>query len=305
MVSVIFLMKKNDSWSFFKNFLDNHRSNLANLVWICKTLFYIMEHSPSNINSVEKALKILAAFQADRPIWGVRELSTHLNFSPATVQRLLQTLKQYHFVDQDPQTRQYRLGNIYFSFLHTLQSTFPISQAALSQMTRLLAATQETVHLNVIDGMQRICIETLESPQFLKGSMPIGSRSPLYAGASSKCLLAFSSRDFIESYLGMTELAPLTAQTISDKKTLLSNLEQVRAQGYASSLGERNPGLGSLSAPIFNHRGILLAALSLAVPEIRYQDKLHRQSCLAELLQTAEAISRVMGFHAPPSPLRQ
>jgi IclR family KDG regulon transcriptional repressor len=259
-----------------------------------------MEHSASNLNSVEKALNILAAFQTDRPIWGVRELSSHLGFSPATVQRLLQTLKQYHFVDQDPQTRQYRLGNIYFSFLHTLQSTFPIGQAALPQMNRLLAATQETVHLNVIDGMQRVCIETLESPQSLKASMPIGSRSPLYAGASSKCLLAFSSQDFIDSYLVKAKLTPLTDRTIPDAKILRSELEQVRTQGYALSLGERNPGLGSLSAPIFNHRGILLAAVSLAIPEIRYKDEGHRQFCFSELLQAAQAISMIMGYHAPP-----
>lgn len=261
-----------------------------------------MKQDPSTLNSIEKALKILFAFQADRPIWGVRELSGHLGFSPATVQRLLFTLKQYHFVDQDPQTRQYRLGNIYFSFLHTLQSTFPISQAALPQMTRLLAATQETVHLNVIDGMQRLCIETLESLQFLKASMPIGSRSPLYAGASSKCLLAFSSQDFISSYLDKTRLTLLTERTIPDKHLLLSELEQVRKNGHASSLGERNPGLGSLSAPIFNHRGILLAAVSLAIPEIRYQDEAHRRFCLAELLTAACAVSKVMGCHVSSGP---
>jgi DNA-binding IclR family transcriptional regulator len=155
------------------------------------------------------------------------------------------------------------------------------------------------VHLNVIDGMQRLCIETLESLQFLKASMPIGSRSPLYAGASSKCLLAFSSPDFIDSYLRKAELAPLTEDTIRDKMALLAELEQVRVQGYAASLGERNPGLGSLSAPIFNHRGILQAALSLAIPEIRYAQEPHRRFCLTQLLQAAEAISRAMGFCAP------
>ncbi|MGD9210634.1 MAG: IclR family transcriptional regulator [Desulfobacteraceae bacterium] len=254
-----------------------------------------MKYTSSNTNSVEKALTILLAFTANRPVWGVRELSAHLNFSPATVQRLLTTLKNYAFVNQNPETRQYCLGNIYFNFLHALQSSNPISHLALPYMKKLASATQETVHLNVIDGMERICIENIESMQYLKASMPIGSRSPLYAGASSKCLLAFSSPEFIDNYVKQIKLVPLTNETIINKKVLLRELHQIKLQGYAISLGERNPGLGSLSAPIFNHNHNLLAALSLAVPEIRFKKESHRHNGLNLLTQTARTISKAMG----------
>lgn len=254
-----------------------------------------MKQSPSGLNSVEKALWILQAFQIQRPSWGVRELSAHIGFSPATVQRILKTLKAYAFVDQDPETRQYRLGNIYFNFLHTLQSTYPITQAALPFMKRLLSQTQETVHLNVIDGMDRICIDTIESPQNLKASMPIGSRSPLYAGASSKCLLAFSTPDFIENYLEKVKFYQITENTITRIRQFRTELTSIYRKGYATSLGERNPGLGSLSAPVLNHRGVLLASLSLAIPEIRYKDDTHRNLCLKGLLDTAQDLSNMMG----------
>lgn len=257
-----------------------------------------MEQTSSNINSVEKALTILMAFKGNRSIWGVRELSTHLGFSPATVQRLLTTLKNYAFVDQDPDTRQYRLGNVYFSFLHTLQSSNSVNRMALAHMKQLVSATQETVHLNVIDGMERICIETIESMQFLKAGMPIGSRSPLFAGGSSKCLLAFSSAEFIDSYLAQAKLVALTHDTVTDKKTLQRDLRQIKLQGYAISLGERNPGLGSLSAPIFDHNDLLLAAVSLAIPEIRFMDEDHRHFCLNQLIHTAKAVSKAMGSAA-------
>ena len=132
-----------------------------------KTVFCNMKQSPSGFNSIEKALRILQAFQIQRPSWGVRELSSHLGFSPATVQRILKTLKAYAFVDQDPETRQYRLGNIYFNFLHTLQSTYPITQAALPFMKRLLSHTQETVHLNVIDANTIHTIDHVKMNRFL------------------------------------------------------------------------------------------------------------------------------------------
>ena len=261
-----------------------------------KTVSYIMKQNKSSFNSVEKALKILLTFQPQQSSCGVRELSAHLGFSPATVQRILQTLKAYAFVDQDPETKRYRLGNIFFQFLDILQSTYTITQAALPFMKKLLSATQETVHLNVIDSMERVCIDSIESPQYLKAGMPIGNRSPLYAGASPKCLLSFSTQDFIENYLKQVKFTPLTENTITCKARLRSEITAIKKRGYAQSLGERNPGLGSLSAPVVNHRGMILAAISLAIPEIRFKDNNHRNLCRKELLSVTKEFSKTMGF---------
>jgi DNA-binding IclR family transcriptional regulator len=250
----------------------------------------------AHFNSIEKALQILLAFQAERTSWGVRELSAQLGFSPATVQRILQVLKANGFVEQDAATRQYRLGFVYYGFLHALKGTYPITRASQPFMQRLVTRTRETVHLNIREGTDRVCIDNMESPQTLKATMPIGSRSPLYAGGSSKCLLAFCEAEFREQYLeNLTAIPPLTHHTVTDLDALRAELAQIAAQGYAVSLGERNPGLGSLSAPVFNHRGQLLATLSLALPEIRYKDDRHREFCLQELCQTAREFSQVMG----------
>jgi len=255
-----------------------------------------MKQKRPNLNSVEKALKILLAFQSQQSSWGVRDLSAHLDFSPATVQRTLQTLKAYAFVDQDPDSRQYRLGNIYFQFLDTLQSTYPITHAALPFMRSLSSLTQETVHLNVIDGMERICIDSIESPQYLKASMPIGNRSPLYAGATPKCLLAFSTQNFIDNYVKQAKFTLLTENTITNIKIFRSEIAAIRKRGYAKSLGERTPGIGSISAPVVNYRGVILAAISLAIPELRFKNNNHRNLCLKKLLNVTKNFSKTMGY---------
>lgn len=255
-----------------------------------------MQQNQPQINSIEKALRVLLAFQKDRPSWGVRELSTHLGFSPSTVQRILRTLKVYNFVSQDAATRHYRLGKVYFSFLNTLQSTYPIIQTSIPFLKQLLKATGETVHLNIMDGNERVCINTLESSQALKASMPIGSRSPLYAGASSKCLLAFSDQRFQEQYMDTIDPVPVTVNTITDKETLREDLHRIRQTGYAKSLGERNPGLGSLSAPVLDYRGKVLGTISLAIPEIRFGDSVHQEFCVRNLLDVVREFSKTMGF---------
>lgn len=255
-----------------------------------------MKQKISNINSLEKALKLLLLFTEGQPQWGVREMSAHVGFSPATVQRLLKTLKAYDFVRQSAASRRYRLGNIYFRFFHALQSSYSIIQAALPVMTRLSAATRETVHLNILEGLERVTIETIESALPLKAGMPIGSRAPLYAGASAKCLLAFSAAPFRNRYVGEVHLQPFTARTIRSRNTLLKALALIREKGYAKSLGERNPGLGSLSAPIFNHDGCIMAAISLAVPEIRFKAVKRQERYLTALMKAAAEISTMAGY---------
>ncbi len=251
------------------------------------------------LTSIEKAIKVLLAFDQQHPAWGVRNLSTHLGFSAATVQRILQTFKIYHLVDQNPGTRQYRLGSAFYHFIQILQQSYPITRIAPEFMQKLASETGETAHINIIEGKSRVCIDSVESNQALKASMPVGSRSPLYAGASSKCLLAFSKPDFIESYLSNINPEPLTANTIVDLEKLRSELRRIRSNGYAQSMAERSPGLGSISVPIFNHQGLLVAALSLAIPEIRYKDTAHRHFCLAKTLAIARNISQVIGFRVP------
>ncbi len=262
-----------------------------------------MEQKPASPNAVQKALRVLMAFLGGHPVWGVRELSAHLGFSQATVQRLLKELKRYSFVDQDQETRRYRLGQVYFRFLYVLQSSYPFISVAKSYLQDLAQRTRETVHLNLIEGAERICVESVESPQRLRASMPIGEKSPLYAGASAKCLLAISSKKFIEDYLERTKLIPLTFNTRTDVQVIRRELQHFRRQGYVTSLGERSPGLASLSAPVFDHGGVLLASLSVTMPESRFDDQGHRQFCLRALLTTAAALSQTMGyFGAEPKP---
>ncbi len=246
-------------------------------------------------NAIEKALQILLAFRSDRPGWGVRELASHTGFSPATVQRVLKSLKAYHFVEQDPETRQYRLGHVYFRFVEVLQSEYPVTREAAPLMRRLRYETGETVHLNVIDGRERVCIDSVESLQALKAGMPIGNRSPLYAGASSKCLLAFSPDPFVRSYLDQAPWTPLTPNTPSDPEALWNQIQAIRRRGYAESLAERTLGLGSLSVPVFGYGGHLVAALSLAIPELRFRDPEHKARCLERLLAAGRELSHRIG----------
>lgn len=246
-------------------------------------------------NAIEKALEILLKFQDIKASWGTRELSGELGFSPATVQRILSALKSYGFVRQDARTRQYSVGNIFYRFLENLNHSNSLTGIGRQFMEEVAKKTGETVYLNIIQENLRICIDTIESTRNLKAGMPIGNQSPLYAGASAKCLLAFSSDVFQKEYFAAVTPSPVTDSTIVDPESLAAELSRIRTRGYAVSLGERTPGIGSVSAPVFDYNGRILAGLSLAVPEIRTRDKKHFSYCITLLTDAAQAFSRAMG----------
>jgi len=247
------------------------------------------------LNAIEKALEIMLKFQDIKASWGIRELSGELGFSPATVQRILTVLKSYGFVRQDARTRQYFVGNIFYRFLENLNHSNNLTGIGRPFLEELARQTHETVYLNVIQGTLRICIDSIESTRVLKAGMPVGNQSPLYAGASAKCLLAFSSEAFQQEYFAGISPTPMTDNTIVDRNALEAELKKIVLRGYAVSLGERTPGIGSVSAPVFDYRERVLASLSLAVPEIRTRDKTHFSYCINVLMDAARAFSRAMG----------
>ncbi len=254
------------------------------------------ENKKNNLNSIEKAIHVLLKFQKSGATHGIRELSSELGFSPATVQRILKTLKNHDFVRQDEGTRQYYIGNIFYSFLRALHRSNNLTSIARRFMEDLAVKTRETAHINIVEEKHRLCIDTIESPQTLKAGMPMGHRSPLYAGASAKCLLAFLSPDYIENYIETTLLEPLTGNTISDMKDLKEEIDKIQTQGFAVSLGERTPGLGSLSAPVFDNTGVVVASLSLAIPEIRFSQNEYLDECINILVNVAKSFSESMGY---------
>ncbi len=252
----------------------------------------------NSLNSIEKAIKVLLKFRQSGATHGIRELSSELGFSPATVQRILKTLKKHDFVRQNPGNRQYYIGNIFYSFIQALQRSNNLTGIARHFIEELAHKTKETSHINIIEAGHRLCIDTIESPRNLKAGMPVGNRSPLYAGASAKCLLAFSSGEFIDNYIEATILKPVTENTISDVQELRDELKRIKEQGFAKSLGERTPGLGSLSAPVFDNSGVVLASLSLAIPGIRFSKDEYLDECINILTSVAKSFSESMGYNS-------
>jgi len=163
----------------------------------------------------------------------------------------------------------------------------------LEELHRL---TQETVNLYVLDGLERVCVDRIESPQRLRVIVHIGERMPLYAGSAGKAILAFVPSEVLERIL-QRPLERMTDNTITDPEKLLQELCSIRSRGYATSRSERFTDVLGLAAPVFDSTANVVASLNVAGPLVRFADAEVAQYA-PKVIELASEVSRSMGYVA-------
>jgi DNA-binding IclR family transcriptional regulator len=118
----------------------------------------------------------------------------------------------------------------------------------------------------------------------------LGRPSIAHATSAGKVMLAFSGRELPDG-----PLRAYTSRTITDPQALAAEIEQVRARGYAQAVGEREPGLTAIAAPVRSARGELEAIVALQGPSERFDDEAVARA-LPFLLERAGAVSRELGW---------
>jgi DNA-binding IclR family transcriptional regulator len=163
-------------------------------------------------------------------------------------------------------------------------------------MEKLRDKSGEEIALYVIEGDRRICVERVESLHEIAKVGPVGTYYPLHAGASGKVLLAYLPEDQRNAIVGKGRLEKYTALTITDKKKLEKDLKDIRKNGYAISRGEREPDAFSVTAPIWDAGGRVVASISISGPTFRLSDALLKQDIQA-IKDASEEISNKLGYN--------
>jgi len=227
----------------------------------------------SGIGVLDKAVGILHAI-AESPC-GLAELCERTGLPRATAYRLAAALEVHRLAGRDEDGR-WRLGPAVTELASYVSD--PLLAASASVLPQLRETTGESVQLYRREGTSRICIAALEPPAGLRDTVPVGARLPMTAGSGAKVLLAFSD--------AATQKAVLPKAMFTDRV-----LAEVRKRGWAQSVAEREPGVASVSAPVRDGRGVVVAAISVSGPI----DRMGRRPgarWAADLLAAAEALTR-------------
>jgi IclR family acetate operon transcriptional repressor len=223
---------------------------------------------------------------------GVTEIAGRLGLGKSTTHRLLTSLARVGVARVDPAARLYHLGYRPLRWTSSWLDRLDARTRALPHLRHLREKCQETVSLNLKEGLTRVAVERLEASQEVRFVADVGKPLALHTGAGGKAILAFLSPPEIDRVL---ETAGLPA---GDERALRRGLAGIRRTGVAVSFGERVPGSGAVSAPVFDHAGQAIGSVSILSVAVRLSPDTVRSH--TELVrQAAGAISLDLGWPGP------
>jgi DNA-binding IclR family transcriptional regulator len=246
--------------------------------------------------SVTRALRLLQAFDRYHSRRSVGELATHTGLHKSIVTRLMATLAREGFVAQDPATRHYRIGPMLFSVGSLYEPFAMYREVAEPVLSELANRTGYTSCVGVPIGSEVIMVAVVEAPltNGIRVSMVIGSRRPIYIGATGKVILSGMTDHQVRSILGNGALTQWTPHTPPTVEALLGELARIRRTGYATNREESTLGSGGVAAPIVDRTGAVSAGLVVTFP-VQFVSEEAMHLLAVQIVQAAQRISRQLG----------
>jgi DNA-binding IclR family transcriptional regulator len=246
------------------------------------------------VDAAAKALELLSVFSFREPRLSLAELAARTGIPRATAFRLLSTLEQAGFLAKDHGA--YQLGIKCFVLGNIVAGGLDLRETAHPHLVALRDATRETTQIAILDHWQVVYLERVLSPHpvvFMRARA--GAILPAYCTGLGKSLLAYSPAAEVEAWAATQKFPALTPRTITSAKRLLKDLAGIRERGYGLDEEEREKGVTCVAAPIFNHTGDVVAAISVAGPTERMPRALVGSDVAAAVVAAARAISIDLG----------
>jgi IclR family transcriptional regulator, KDG regulon repressor len=224
------------------------------------------------VKSVSRALDIIALVGMKKGGLGVTEIANQIDINKSSVFRTLSTLVQYGYIEQDCETGKYKLGYKFLDISSKLLESIDIRAEAKPFLEELENKTNEVIHLVVYDQGEVVYIEKLEGTETLRTHSKVGKRAPMHCTSVGKAILAHLPETDVLAILERKGMPYHTDHTITSIEAILQELKQIRQRGYALDLEENEYGITCIAAPVFDHLGKVVAAVSISGPTTRMTD---------------------------------
>jgi DNA-binding IclR family transcriptional regulator len=262
-----------------------------------KQVFIYQNDLSAMNNSVLRAVEILEYLAVAKRPCDLALISRDLRMNKSTLYRFLTTLVQAGYVAREETTGRYRLGAKVAWLAAQFLVAVDVRQIARPFLEQLAQVSGETVHLAILDRHEIMYIDKIDSQRAIRMASFVGSRAPIHSTAVGKVLLAYQPEAHRKQYIENVGLTACTAHTITDPTIFVDHLRQVREQGYAIDKLENEEGICCVAAPIYNHLGKVVAAISITGWNITMTDATI-QSMIPLVQEKCHAVSKELGYQA-------
>lgn len=242
------------------------------------------------VEAVSRAMLVLEVLRLGPVELTIDALASRTGISRAATEATLLTLERRGLVQRgsgDPST--FRLGLGWLRLADVKRRQLDIREVALPVMRRMRNAVDETVSLSVRMGSNRVNIEYAESDHEVRRIVQRGFHVALHVGAGGRSLMSGMEDEEVEAYLAPVALSQL------EKSKLIAAIQATRRDGHAIVEGDVASDIAAISAPVRNHVGEVVAAVTISLPHERLSAQM-RARCIKEVMRGAAEISQGMGY---------
>jgi IclR family pca regulon transcriptional regulator len=243
------------------------------------------------VQSVEKAMKVLTAFDGSKRQLSLSEISSFTALDMSATQRFTYTLAALGYLFKDPDSRKYELSPRLLDFTYHYLTSNDLVSRATPYLQQLGSETEEATNLTVLDDTDIVFVLRIVSRNVFNAHVITGSRLPAYCTAPGLAILATLPDGEIDDILSRTNLVPYTASTVYQPRKIKERLVQIRKQGYAHAEDEYFVSDISTAAAITNAHGRGIGAVNIAVARSRWRADRDEKRFADLVISTASAIS--------------
>jgi IclR family pca regulon transcriptional regulator len=243
---------------------------------------------PDFVQSLERGLAVIRAFDAAHPELTLSEVAAATNVTRAAARRFLLTLAELGYVRSDG--RLFSLTPKVLELGYAYLSSLSLPDVAEPHLETLAAEVNESSSISVLDRDDVVYVARVPVSRIMTVTISVGTRFPAYATSMGRVLLAGLPSDQLQEYLSRVRLQRLTSRTVSSVASLRAELARVKAQGWAIVNQELEEGLRAVAAPIRDRRERVIAAVNISTQASRTSLETMRRELLPPLLATVKRI---------------
>jgi IclR family transcriptional regulator, KDG regulon repressor len=223
------------------------------------------------VPALRRGLEILEAVGGSEHPPSAADLAAALDLPRTSVHELLRTLVSSGYLEELPGApRHYRLGIKPFELGNVYAAGLDLAREGRRAAQRVAEQCQETVHVAIRDGTDVIYVAKVDSTHPVRMVSATGRRLSAHVTAVGKMLLSTVPDEELDELYPEPALEPMTPDSITERDELRHVLDQVRRDGVAWDECESNAAVNCVAAPVFDHRGRMIAAMSISVPTVRW-----------------------------------
>ncbi len=246
---------------------------------------------------LDRTIAVLHAIADSDTDLAAVEIARRLRLHKSTVHRLLVVLEHYRLIKKGPDGA-YQLGTSLIELGDRATARLNLSERAEPFLRELTNQTGEGAHVTILSGAEMLSIAHVEGRWNLQSLTRTGLRTQIHCTAAGKAVLAFLPDEVCDEVIARLSLKRNTRRTIVKPAAIKMELMRVRGAGYAVDDEEFEEGLRCVGAPVFDHRGHVVASISMAAPVFRL--KKERIPHVARIvIAAAQGMSADLGYPGP------